>query len=78
MHWLRWQKDVLAGGSHTQNEPDFPVRHTAQRSRIRTVIQELKFKAARLISDAPMGAGPGGHDGATAVFERYWHQLDTA
>lgn len=66
-------------GQHTLHEPDSPVRHTAQRRRIRTVMQELMFKAARLISHARQWVlGLGANDGAFAVFERHWHQLDTA
>ncbi|MDZ4190151.1 MAG: transposase, partial [Hydrogenophaga sp.] len=66
-------------GQHTLHEPDAPVRHTAQRRRIRTVMQELMFKAARLISHARQWVlGLGANDTAFAVFERHWHQLDTA
>jgi hypothetical protein len=66
-------------GQHTLHEPDSPVRHRAQRRRIRTVMQELMFKAARLISHARQWVlGLGANDGAFAVFERHWHQLDTA
>jgi hypothetical protein len=66
-------------GQHTLHECDSPVRHTAQRRRIRTVMQELMFKAARLISHARQWVlGLGAHDTAFAVFARHWHQLDTA
>jgi len=66
-------------GQHTLHEPDAPVRHTAQRRRIRTVMQELMFKAARLISHARQWVlGLGANDTAFGVFERHWHQLDTA
>ena len=64
---------------HTLHEPDSPVRHTAQRRRIRTVMQELMFKAARMLHHARQWVlGLGANDTAFAVFERHWHQLDTA
>ena len=66
-------------GQHTLHEPDAPLRHTAQRRRIRTVMQELMFKAARMIHHARQWVlGLGKNDTAFAVFERHWHQLDTA
>ena len=66
-------------GQHTLHEPDAPVRHTAQRRRIRTVMQELMFKAARLISHARQWVlGLGANDTSFGVFERHWHQLYTA
>lgn len=66
-------------GQHTLHELDAPMRHSAQRRRIRTVMQELMFKAARLISHARQWVlGLGANDAAFAVFERHWHQLDTA
>ena len=39
-------------GQKTLNEPDAPVRHQAKRRRIKTVMQELMFKAARMITHA--------------------------
>lgn len=66
-------------GQHTLHEPDAPVRHTAQRRRIRTVMQELMFKAARMVHHARQWVlGLGAHDTAFAVFERHWFELDTA
>jgi hypothetical protein len=66
-------------GQHTLHEPDAPVRHTAQRRRIRTVMQELMFKAARMVHHARQWVlGLGANDTAFAVFERHWNQLDTA
>ncbi len=66
-------------GQHTLHEPDSPVRHSAQRRRIRTVMQELMFKAGRLISHARQWVlGLGANDSAFGVFERHWLQLDTA
>ena len=37
-------------GQNTLSEPDAPVRHAAKRRRIKTVMQELMFKAARMIN----------------------------
>lgn len=66
-------------GQHTLHHPDSPVRHSAQRRRIRTVMQELMFKAGRLLSHARQWVlGLGANDSAFAVFERHWRQLDTA
>ena len=66
-------------GQHTLHEPDSPVRHTAQRRRIRTVMQELMFKAARMVHHARQWVlGLGANDTAFAVFERHWAELDTA
>lgn len=36
-------------GQNTFNEPDAPVRHAAKRRRIKTVMQEMMFKAGRMI-----------------------------
>ena len=66
-------------GQHTLHKPHSPVRHPAQRRRIRTVMQELMFKAARVIRHARQWVlALGANDGAFAVFERHWHQLDEA
>lgn len=66
-------------GQHTLHEPDSPVRHSAQRRRIRTVMQELMFKAGRLISHARQWVlGLGANDSGFAVFERHWRQLKMA
>jgi len=66
-------------GQHTLNEPDAPVRHPAQRRRIKTVMQEMMFKAARMIRYAGrwvLGLGAG--DSGFAVFDRHYGQLATA
>nr|WP_029527024.1 hypothetical protein [Polaromonas glacialis] len=42
-------------GQNTLNEPNSPVRHAAKRRRIRTVMQEMMLKAARMVKHA--GAG---------------------
>ena len=66
-------------GQHTLHHPDSPVRHGAHRRRIRTVMQELMFKAGRMLRHARQWAlGLGANDGGFAVFERHWRQLDTA
>jgi len=39
-------------GQNTLNVSNSPVRHTAKRRRIKTVMQELMFKAARMIKHA--------------------------
>lgn len=64
-------------GQHTLHEEDAPLRHSAQRRRIRTVMQELMFKAARMVEHARQWVlGLGANDRAFAVFERHWRELD--
>ncbi|CAN5465509.1 hypothetical protein BH10PSE16_BH10PSE16_04230 [soil metagenome] len=66
-------------GQHTLNEPDAPMRHPAQRRRIKTVMQEMMHKAARMIRHAGrwvLGLGAG--DSGFAVFDRHYGQLRTA
>lgn len=66
-------------GQNTLNEPDSPVRHTAQRRRIRTVMHEMMFKAARMTRHAGRWIlGLGQRDSGFAVFERHYGQLKTA
>ena len=66
-------------GQNTLNEPDAPVRHKAKRRRIKTVMQALMFKAARMIAHAGRWVlGLGESDPAFAVFERHYGQLNTA
>jgi Transposase DDE domain group 1 len=66
-------------GQNTLNEPDAPVRHKATRRRIKTVMQELMFKAARMIHHAGRWVlGLGESDPAFGVFERHYRQLNTA
>lgn len=66
-------------GQNTLNEPDAPVRHTAQRRRIKTVMQEMMFKAARMIRHAGRWVlGLGASDSGFAVFDRHYGQLRTA
>jgi hypothetical protein len=66
-------------GQNTLNETDAPVRHQAKRRRIKTVMQEMIFKAARMITHAGRWVlGLGESDPAFAVFERHYAQLRTA
>ena len=58
-------------GQHTLNEPDGPLRHGAKRWRIKTVLQEMMFKAARWV------LGLGANDSGFAVFERHYARLNT-
>jgi hypothetical protein len=65
-------------GRHTLHEPDAPLRHAAKRRRIKTVMQEMMFKAARMMRHAGrwvLGLGAG--DSAFTVFERHYAQLRT-
>jgi len=64
-------------GQNTLNEPDSPVRHSAKRRRIRTVMHEMMFKTARVIKHAGrriLGLGKSDF----AVFEHHYGQLKTA
>lgn len=66
-------------GQNTLNEPDASVRHQAKRRRIKTVMQELMFKAARMITHTGRWVlGLGQSDPVFAVFERHYRQLSTA
>ena len=66
-------------GHNTLHEPDAPVRHAAKRRRIKTVMQEMMFKAARMIKHAGRWIlGLGESDSGFAVFERHYGQLKTA
>jgi hypothetical protein len=66
-------------GQHTLNEPDAPMRHAAKRRRIRTVMQEMMFKAGRMIRHAGRWIlGLGEADSGFAVFERHYGQLGAA
>ena len=63
-------------GQNTLSESDAPVRHAAKRRRIKTVMQELMFKAARMIRHAGRWVlGLGESDRGFAVFERHYRQL---
>ena len=66
-------------GQHTLHGPDAPLRHEAKRRRIKTVIQEMMFKAARLIRHAGRWVlGLGANDRGFAVFDRHYGQMSTA
>ena len=66
-------------GQHTLHERDSPLRKAALRRRIRTVMQEMMFKAARIISHARGWAlGISGSDSGFAVFERAHTKFRTA
>ena len=63
-------------GQNTLNEPDAPMRHTAKRRRIKTVMQEMMFKAARMIKHAGRWIlGLGASDSGFAVFDRHYGHL---
>ena len=63
-------------GRHTLHGEDAPVRHSAQRRRLRTIMQEMVFKAARLIRHAGRWVlGLGEHDSGYAAFERHYKEL---
>ena len=55
------------------------ANHAAQRRRIRTVLQEMMHKAARMIRHAGRWVlGLGASDSGFAVFDRHYGQLRTA
>lgn len=55
---------------------DAPVRHVAKRRRMKTVMQEIMFKAGRMIKHAGRWVlGLGANDSACTVFERLYTQL---
>ena len=58
-------------GQYTLHESDSPKRKAALRRRIKTVMQEMMFKAARIIRHARAWVlGISGDDSGFAVFER--------
>jgi len=66
-------------GQNTLKEPDAPMCHKAQRSRIKTVRQGLIFKAARMKTlTGHLALGLGANDRAFAVFELHLGQVGTA
>jgi hypothetical protein len=55
---------------------DAPLRHAAKRRRMKTVMQEIMFKAGRMIKHAGRWVlGLGANDSAHTVFERLYRQL---
>jgi len=66
-------------GQYTLHESDSPMRKVALRRRIKTVMQELMYKAARVISHARGWAlGISGSDSGFAVFERAFGKMKAA
>ncbi|MBE0547765.1 MAG: transposase [Rubrivivax sp.] len=56
--------------------PDAPVRHSAKRRRIKTVMQELIYRAGRLIQTGRrLSLGLGAYDRAAKVFMRLFAQF---
>lgn len=56
--------------------PDAPLRHAAKRRRIKTVMQELIYRAARIVEHARRFVlGLGANDRAATVFARLHHEL---
>lgn len=66
-------------GQHTLHESDGPMRKAALRRRIKTVMQEMMYKAARIISHARGWVlGISGSDSGFAVFERAFGKMRAA
>lgn len=66
-------------GQHTLHESDSPLRKSALRRRIKTVMQEMMYKAARIISHARGWVlGISGSDSGFAVFERAHAKMKAA
>ncbi len=56
--------------------PNAPVRHPAKRRRLKTVMQELIYRAGRLIKQGRrLALGLGANDRAASAFERLYAQL---
>ena len=63
-------------GQNTLHESDSPMRKAALRRRIKTVMQEMMFKATRIISHARGWVlGVSGSDSGFAVFERAFGKM---
>ena len=59
--------------------PDTPVRHPAKRRRLKTVIQELIYRAGRLISTGrKLILGLGANDRSAKAFARLHGELFAA
>ena len=66
-------------GQNALTGKDAPLRHTAKRRRMKTVMQEIMFKAGRMIKHAGRWVlGLGANDSAHTVFERLYRQLTPA
>lgn len=58
-------------GQNARTSKDAPLRHAPKRRRMRTVMQEIMFKAAHMIKHAGRWVlGLGANDSAYTVFER--------
>lgn len=63
-------------GQNALTGEDAPLRHEAKRRRMKTVMQELMFKAGRMIRHAGRWVlGLSGNDRVFTVFERLYQQL---
>ena len=63
-------------GQNALTGKDGPLRYQAKRRRMKTVMQELMFKAGRMIKHAGRWVlGLSSHDSAYTVFERLYRQL---
>jgi hypothetical protein len=63
-------------GQNALTGKDAPLRHKAKRRRMKTVMQEIMFKAGRMIKHAGRWVlGLGANDSAHTVFERLYRQL---
>ncbi len=63
-------------GQHTLHGDKAPVRHSAQRRRIKTVIQEMIYKAGRMIRHAGRYVlGLGANDPGFDVFEQHYSRM---
>jgi len=63
-------------GQHTLHGDKAPVRHSAQRRRIKTVIQEMIYKAGRMIRHAGRYVlGLGANDPGFDVFEQHYTRM---
>lgn len=63
-------------GAHTLHGRDAPVRHKAKRRRLRTIMQEMMYKAARITHHARRWVlGLGRHDPGASAFVRHDRQL---
>jgi len=66
-------------GQNTLIGTDSPVRHTAERRRIKTVLQEIMYKAGRMIQTGRRWVlGLGENDRGYDAFERHYKELSTA
>ncbi len=66
-------------GQHTLHHPDSPLRHPAKRRRIKTVMQEMMFKAARMVHHAGRWVlGLGANDTGFEVFARHYGHYSSA